>query len=192
MIQKNWIKLATRAIFITANLYSPIDKKYIGILVMTEITPAGTVYGTKLKSTVFRANIYEGNVGEGAIAWEVLRLFISFYLIYNLVGILRDRPDDQHRTNYRFIYTIKGLTDVTIVLCSIASFCISFNIMMDEDDIFNGDGYKELYDTSQLYISYMALNAWIVFTAIFRFILFFGLNDKVYIYLQTLEWVIVM
>lgn len=188
MIANKWIELATRAIFITANLYSPIDEKYINILVMTEITPAGSVHGSKIKSTVFRANIYNTEVGKGAISWEVVRLFISVYLIFNLIRILRDKPDEAHRTNYRFVYTIKGLTDITIALCSIASFCISYNIMLEDDDIFYSDGYKDLYDVSQLYISYLALNSWIAFTTIFRFILFFGLNDKVYIYLLTLEW----
>jgi hypothetical protein len=54
-----WYDEKTRAILTTFTLYDPSEDMWVACLILTEVSVAGNVHPTEIKSIVFKPNLFE-------------------------------------------------------------------------------------------------------------------------------------
>jgi hypothetical protein len=187
LLNATWLDQRTRALFINFNIYLPNPKEFVAVFIMVEISVNGVCRPSKLESRVLVSNFYSGTgLDKAALAVEIIRLMLSFYLIFIYVKCGLEPKVDGTRSIYAWI-KINNLSNLLIVALVLAAFGMSFKVKKDAKDIVSSNDYYDMGDLFYYFSTSILMNAWLLLIVFFRIIVTFRFSHTLSLNLYALD-----
>lgn len=149
------------------DLFNPNYDKFFTIFMVTfkqliEITTSGFFNPTTLNIRSFRPNGFSSDYTKMGLILDAVILTLSLYFLYLIVKLtLKD--EQTGKRNWWYILTFRGLLDTLILIFSCISVGSSYELVLNEDDLFDTDlfidsqKYCDFYENSIIFCAYTLL-----------------------------------
>jgi hypothetical protein len=181
----NWFDQHTRAVIITFTFYSPSQDLWALTNLLIEISVTGVVKPNYIAPMVFHPNLQ--NIKNGDTLFNLI-VFRFLFCIYYLYLFLRDifTKNELGKFNFKHIYSIRGLFDLTTFALSIVVLALASSIDEDES-IINDQEFYDLYKTAQNFRKYIIINSYLLLFIFMRLLLVLRINRRLHLLLLAIE-----
>lgn len=171
-LQNNsWLGMPTRAVFINFNIFLPNKEQFIAVYILIEISVSGVIRPSRLSSRVLYSDLgSESSAGKAMLALEVIRLLLSFFVLflYIVTGLSKNQEGKREIYNW---FKPNNVLNLLIFGFIVTTFSFALYVNKDSKEIVTNEEY---YDMSELYFYYytsLLLNAWLLVFIFFRMII---------------------
>ena len=183
----SWFDQKTRAIFINFNIYYPNPKEFASVSIIIEISASGICKPTKLESRVLVPNFYTGSkTDKGTMAVEIIRLMLSFYLLFIYIKCGLELKLDGRRSFYSWV-KMNNISNLLIFALILTCFAFSFQVKTDAKEFVINEEYKDMGDLFYYFNTCILLNAWLMLIVFFRIIVTFRFSHTLSLNLYALD-----